>query len=835
MSGPVAGLSPGLRRNRGGRVRAAGFACLVALIVWGASVSSATAQQPETPSGDPAAVESPAPAPATDQGPLPISAAEIPSRAADLGRLLQEVEGRIRPDAEVVAISSNLIEAEHRIDALAEDASVYLDGRAPLSLLEDAETRSAREAARVESWVQALALRVVAVESEAERVKKAGEVWRLTLESAGEAEFPPALEGQVRVALASIGRTGKSVQAQREEYLTLQAEVAALSAPLADIATAIQEGLAERQRGLLSFDSPPLWRALVQPDREGRLAEQIYRVRRESTRAVLEYVGDEGDRFLLQAGLLIVVLVFLVNLRRRAAGPEAPDGGWDAATAVLRRPLACAFLLTGLVSDVIHTGAPTAFRGLVFVVILVGLLRVLALVVPGRIRPGLYLMVLIFVLYRAYSLLPVGSLLGRFLILALGLLGAGGCLWLVGRLTPAEAGEGARRGTFWTAPLRIAAAVLAVSVVAGVAGASALAAVLTVGVLAAIYWGIILWTCALVVRAMIAVGLRTATAGRLGMVRSQGERIRSFFFRVVNWLAVLLWIWFSLEAFGLGGAALNGLWRTLGAELKVGNLTIVPGNLLLFVIALVLSFKLSRFLRFVLEEDVLPRVSLPRGVPAAVSKGTHYVVLVVGFLIAAAAARVDLSRITLLVGALGVGIGFGLQTVVSNFVSGLILLFERPIQVGDRIQLGDLSGRVMDIGMRASIVRTWQGAEVIVPNSMLVQSEVTNWTLSDERRRFEVRLGVAFDTDPDAVIELMASAAANHPDVLDDPAPLTLFLGYGESTLDFELRAWTATDFVRVQSEVTLALVRAVREQRIVIPYPQRELHVREPEPERSA
>src|SRR5262249_55019901 len=155
-------------------------------------------------------------------------------------------------------------------------------------------------------------------------------------------------------------------------------------------------------------------------------------------------------------------------------------------------------------------------------------------------------------------------------------------------------------------------------------------------------------------------------------------------------------------------------------------------------------------------------------------------------------AGISLSRFTLLAGALGVGLGFGLQNIVSNFVAGLILLFERPIQVGDVVDVGSLVGAVARIGMRSSTVRTAEGAEVIVPNGDLIPKSSTTWTLSDRRRRVEIRVGVAYGTDPEKVIALLLEAAGDHPEALADPAPAAYFIGFGDSSLDFVLQVWAA-------------------------------------------
>jgi small-conductance mechanosensitive channel len=194
-----------------------------------------------------------------------------------------------------------------------------------------------------------------------------------------------------------------------------------------------------------------------------------------------------------------------------------------------------------------------------------------------------------------------------------------------------------------------------------------------------------------------------------------------------------------------------------------------------------------------------------------------------------AAAGFELGNVTLLAGALGVGIGFGLQNVVNNFISGLILLFERPVQVGDTIQVGEVLGEVRRIGIRSSTVRTWQGAEVIVPNGTLISEQVVNWTLSDRERRIDVQVGVAYGTDPERVLALLLEVAAKHGEVLAHPAPAALFLGFGDSSLNFELRAWTqnSADWMRIRSDLNVAIHAALAAAAIEIPFPQRDLHLR--------
>ncbi|MGH9366824.1 MAG: mechanosensitive ion channel family protein [Thermoanaerobaculia bacterium] len=195
-----------------------------------------------------------------------------------------------------------------------------------------------------------------------------------------------------------------------------------------------------------------------------------------------------------------------------------------------------------------------------------------------------------------------------------------------------------------------------------------------------------------------------------------------------------------------------------------------------------------------------------------------------GFLLAFSAAGLSLTRVTLLAGALGVGLGFGLQNLVSNFVSGLILLYERPIQVGDFVDSGSLLGEVTRIGMRSSTIHTADGAERRPDHQELV-----NWTLSDRRRRIEVEVGAGYGSDPEKVIDLLLQAASDHPEALTDPAPAAYFTGFGESSLDFVLHVWVARfeQGQALESAVRRAVHRLLGEAGIAIPVPRRDLYVK--------
>jgi small-conductance mechanosensitive channel len=241
-----------------------------------------------------------------------------------------------------------------------------------------------------------------------------------------------------------------------------------------------------------------------------------------------------------------------------------------------------------------------------------------------------------------------------------------------------------------------------------------------------------------------------------------------------------------------------------------------------------LAYLLSRFLRFALEEDVYPRISLAPGLSYAASSLLNYIILALGFVAGLGVLGVDYNKVSILAGAFGVGIGFGLQSIVNNFVSGLILLFERPVHVGDTVEVGNLQGTVRRIGIRASVIHTGAGADIIVPNSQLVTDRVTNWTLSDRLRRVDLTVGVNYGAEPKKVIELLERVGRANPDVLPDPAPHALFMAYGDSSINFELRVWPRqfNQAGQVKSDLASAVYDAVSAAGMSFPFPQREVRI---------
>jgi small-conductance mechanosensitive channel len=266
---------------------------------------------------------------------------------------------------------------------------------------------------------------------------------------------------------------------------------------------------------------------------------------------------------------------------------------------------------------------------------------------------------------------------------------------------------------------------------------------------------------------------------------------------------------------------------------EINKTAITLSSLIMFFAVIGVFALLSKLLRRIASSQIFSRLIVDEGTQYTLNRISHYVIMIIGALVAFQFIGIDLTGLAVILGFLSVGIGFGLQNITSNFVAGLILLFERPIKVGDRVTVGDQEGDVIEIKMRSTTIRTLNNIAVIVPNSNFISSTVVNWSYGDSRVRLEIEVGVSYGSDLDKVLRVLKEVGDEHPDVLKNPLPEVLHAGFGDSAWNMKLRAWIAEPrrHPQITSELHCAIVRKFRENGIEIPFPQRDFNVRSPLP----
>ncbi|WP_162937896.1 DUF3772 domain-containing protein [Kiloniella sp. EL199] len=293
---------------------------------------------------------------------------------------------------------------------------------------------------------------------------------------------------------------------------------------------------------------------------------------------------------------------------------------------------------------------------------------------------------------------------------------------------------------------------------------------------------------------------------------------------------ILLGIVGTLLIWGMSGQRLFNVIQTALTGFKIGEVRISLIDIAVAAVLFLGLLALTKVFANVLDERLLPKTKLDSGVRNAIKASVGYAGLTLAVLVGVSAAGFDLSNVAIIAGALSVGIGFGLQSIVNNFVSGLILIFERPIKQGDWVVVGNEEGYVRKIKVRATELETFDRASVIIPNSDLISGTMKNWTHKSKVGRLEVRIGVSYDADEEQVRDILTEIAKNHPGIIPRPEPYVLFMDFGASSLDFELRAYLrdVESRLSIESDLRFSIRKAFMEAGIGIPYPQQEIFIKE-------
>jgi len=778
-----------------------------------------------TPQSQPAAV---APSPVQ---PAPIPIERIAPSIAEAAHLLRTFSSQRVPSSAVEAIGGALPTLSAEFAADLERTLSMLQEQPSLEALQGTDQLWSSRQLALNAWLTILTGRVTRLQETLTQLAALRETWTLTRAAAAAAGVPAPILSQIDATLAQLAAAEPVDQARRDEALALQGAVAQEIARCETVRTRIQEVQQGSAGGLLARTSRPLW----DPDlwRRGLAviqvrAHQVYAAYRD---ALSVYLIDPATHLPFHLGIFVVVLAALLAARRRLPHWAAAGEDMTRISIVFDRPVAAAALIALIAATNLWSPAPLRVKELLGALALIPMIVLVRPRVDRSLRPTLYALGLLFALdsvHHAFGGVP--PVVGQVMIFGESLVALGVVLWLFIQLKSAGSGTAsAQSGLHWAwRPLTGGVLVmLLIGLVASLFGRLELARLTTPAVLVGAADALWIYAAVEVSVAILAFALRSWPLQRLRLVANHQEWLLSRFQRWFLWLAVLAWCFRYLDYLGLWQPTVTLVQQALAVRLTLGAFSTSAGDVLAFGLTLWGAYLVSAGLRFILEEEVYPRAGIATGVSYAASSLIQYTIGIAGFFLALGFLGITLTQVTVFAGALGVGIGLGLQNVVQNFVAGLILLFEQPIHVGDAVQVGDLQGRVRRIGIRASVVRTLRGAEVIIPNSELTSNQVTNWTLSDQHQRLDLPLGLAYGTAPAQVIALLEGVARDHPGVLPEPPPRCLFVGYGDSTINFELRAWADYDTASsVSSGLTGAVYDAVNAAGLSFPFPQREVRL---------
>ena len=755
--------------------------------------------------------------PADPQATVPLP--EIVTQTEELTRLLKDIERRLDPGP-LGGIDHILTQLEHEISAGTSDLQETIAANPTLGELDILEHDWNARAAQYAEWQELLRERIKMLENDLRLLDAQQARWQATLR---QIESDPALKeisDRVRNNIVDIQAIRSGALMQMNQMVILQNKISLQDQTVSETVGKIAEARKLLQQSLFVPDSPPLWRT----DFDGQvIVPSSYK---RSLLRFTQFVKAKRSALYLPVIVFLVALFFAIGLKRRL--PRLTNEGLipEGSAHCFSRPISLAMLAALTSTLTFGQPAPLMMRTLMALLFLLPVFRLSLPLIRPAFRPLTYSLIGFGLALPLVEILGASAQATRWVSSILVVAALVTFFWLM--LRSRRSGNRPEKRTV-VMGVRIGLLLCFASLVANILGYTALSGVLRSGTILSSYLSVILYTGYLVTNVLISVLVHSNLIAAIASVRSHREKVLRWASRAVGLLAVVTWLYASLNFFTIREEVLSRVAGALSASVSLGTLSLSLGDVLAFVLTLALGVHAARVTQVLLQEDVLPRFSLKRGLPNTVSTLVYFTLIVVFFFVALAAGGADFSRFTLMTGAFGLGVGFGLQQVINNLASGMLLLLERPISVGDVLEVEGVYGVVKRIGMRSSTIRTYQGAEIIVPNSNLVTNQVTNWTLSERNRRVDIPVAVAYGTDPERVIELLVATASSQADVVRDPPPLALLMGFGDSSLNFELRFWAphASTYQRLRSKVAVSVIVAFREAGIVIPFPQRELLVK--------
>ncbi len=669
------------------------------------------------------------------------------------------------------------------------------------------------------------------LESKINQTDQVRQKWELTQRAAIKEGRPQKLIQQIKENINNLREKEKTLRNLQNQTLNLQSDVTDQVVFLDEFNTNIHQILEELKGDIFSLDYPPLWKTLQVLGDSTKLKTEI---ESSFTKKKDEIVGNLNKNLsgLYKFAFLFVLIFFSLTYVKNKVlkqGFTEYNQYVSSSLTLLKNPYSLSVILSLFFLEVFiparYTSIYLCFR-VFYAVPLFSLIPKISKRTPSN----LYIIYIVYALFEILEIFFIDiTLIHQVELLLQALIGCALAYQIHIQLRKFKIETDKTLYLFLIFLLRLSYVGFILAFILAFIGNSNLSNLLTDGFFKMIFGGIFVYATLYIIINLSGFGVKYGKAINSNILKEYPGLIMKKLTKNLRLVGFIYWLYFTLRNFLIFDPIYQWFANVLSEKLMLGNISLSLGSLTAFLLTLYISFTLTRFIRFILDDEVFTHFTMPRGIPGAISMIVRLLLIGLGFTLAFAAANIDISNITIIFGALGVGIGFGLQNIFNNLVSGLILAFERPIQVGDTIELDNLKvmGQVKEIGIRASTIRTFDGAEVIVPNGNLISNEMVNWTLSDNTRRQEMLVGVAYGSDLTTVLRVLEETIANESSILNQPEPRVLFHGFGDSSIDFRLLYWTHFDNGLVsKSALGFSINKAFEIEGISIPFPQRDIHI---------
>ena len=644
--------------------------------------------------------------------------------------------------------------------------------------------------------------------------------WELTKEKLVDLSESKDIEESLDLAISALQNLLKSAHLRLDNVFIIQKNITELMLVIDAEISSIEFAKSQRRKAYFVFDSKPIWGTTEKLMIDDRTATEptssytlIYKGIKQNRTQFLDFFHLNIKTFIFQIIFLILLMTFLIiaNIKWKKNLLLLSSPIEIQARTILKNPILTTLSIGILVSAFFYDSMVPSYAEFHTMIVLFATILLLPKLTDKKINGFLWLLFLVYLINTFEAFIGGKANLVRVLLILDALL-------LLIALYMGKKIVKAKPETFSQIirPFKIISilyiVLLVISITANLIGMVALSNYVTKAVMVSLTFGSVIYLAIKVFTSIFILlfkfsnttSIKTLTA----LIEATHKRIRPLF----NFIGLLFWLYFTLKGFEFYDYILNSYYDIIAIEWIMGEMTVSLGGMLAFAGIITFTLIISKIASTIFQDEWMVSV-LPRGLAPALSLVLRIVVVGIGLYAGFTAAGVDLSKLEFIIGALGVGIGFGLQNVVLNFVSGLIIAFERPINIGDTIEVDMEMGVVTNIGVRSSNIKAYSGAEVIIPNGDLISKKVVNWTLSNRNRRSNVPMKTSPNADPESVIELLNKIAMAQPTTSSEPAPKTYFHGYDtDGNLNFALFYWTTfSDTLETNNNIALEIFKKLK------------------------
>jgi len=762
-----------------------------------------------------------------------IAVSEVSEKSVETLEVLKEISEAIKPTEKISEIHESIPSYLSSIDHILNDSQYQNLEALNIRKLQKLQSELLIYIASLNEWKNILKLKIEIYNENRTLLKKSAELWDETKLNAVKENAPQAIQEQILSIISHLKELEDVSKKNYDNTLTDLNSITTKIVKIDNMTDSLKKAEMKSSNDIFSQNSLPLFDFFsTQSLSPVNFVLGVKSSFIERYKESINYFQTKLSRWylFLILSILIILLVAYFNYlhsKKRLFVKESSLHKKD--FYFMRMPIATIVILVALAVVIIFPDYPASVMQYLLLFLILPVARIIQTFIQKEQRKFLYIFLALYALNIFDSNAVTNSFEARLFSLTLSL----GLLYFILVLIQKSLLESAVNKyikPFASKLFILFTALLTIAILSNIYGGVLLSSRILNGVFITIYSALIFYTIYIVLSGYIIIIFRRRVDTTSNVMELYSQKIEHTTIVIIKIVMFLWWIKVVLETLSLYPFVLEYNDMFMELSWKISSTVITVKAIVNFIAIVIGTWMVSKLVITVLNVEVFARFSFPRGVPTAITTTLNYIIVISGTIIALSSLGVTPEQFTLVFGALGVGIGFGLRNIIANFVSGIIMVFERPVQIGDTIEVNSTLGSVQSIGARSTTIKTFDGSEVIIPNADFIAKDITNWTLSDEYRRKLVVFKVDYDSDVEEVLSIMHDVAVSHKDVLKDPEPLATFKGFGENYLEFKLYFWLTDNLIVAPSEVSIGIYKALKEAGIKMPMPKQETYLKKVE-----